>query len=226
MSDCSAIQTRFSEYLDGVIPGSEMRTIASHLSSCPNCSDEFAQWKAMQRLLGGVGPKRPPADLGLRLRVAISQERARTPQRRLQQVQLYWENSLAPVLTRAAAGMATAMLLLGTLGFMVRTVAVPPTVAATEAVAEGTSTPQFLYRVGGQDSGIRLTHPLMVEAEISKGGEVYSYRIVSGEASPRVQRQLDNFLLMSRFTPALFYGIPVPSRAILSFTGPRRRTRG
>ena len=226
MSDCSEVQARFSEYLDGAVPGSEMRTIASHLGTCTQCYQEFTQWTTMQRLLSGIGPERPPADMGLRLRVAISQERARTPQRRLQQIQLYWENSLAPVLTRAAAGMATAMLLLGTLGFMVRTVAVPPTVAATEAVAEGTSTPQFLYRVGGKDSGIRLAHPLMVEAEISKGGEVYSYRIVSGEASPRVQRQLDNFLLMSRFTPALFYGIPVPSRAILSFAGPRRKTRG
>lgn len=226
MNVCSEVQARFSEYLDGAVPGSEMRRIAGHLSDCGQCSEEFAQWTTMQRLMASVGPERPPADLGLRLRVAISQERARTPQRRLQQIQLYWENSLAPVLTRAAAGMATAMLLLGTLGFMIQTVAVPPSVAATEAVAEGTSTPQFLYRVGGQDSGIHLAHPLMVEAEISKAGQVYSYRIVSGEASPRVQRQLDNFLLMSHFTPALLYGIPVPSRAILSFTGPQRHSRG
>lgn len=226
MSVCCDVQARFSEYLDGAVPGSEMRTIATHLAECRECAEEFSQWTTMQRLMASVGPERPPADLGLRLRVAISQERSRTLRRRLEHLQLYWQNSLAPVLTRAAAGMVTAMLLLGTLGFMVQTVAAPPTVAATEAVAEGTSTPEFLYRVGGQDSGIRLARPLMVEAEISKTGQVFSYRIVSGEANPRIQRQLDNFLLMSRFRPALFYGIPVPSRAILSFTGTRRHHVG
>jgi hypothetical protein len=226
MSVCSEVQARFSEYLDGAVPGSEMRTIAGHLGTCRQCSDEFAQWTAMQRLLASVGPERPPADLGLRLRVAISQERARTVRYRLGQIQLFWQNSLGPVLTRAAAGLVTAMVLLSVLGFMVRTVAVPPSVAATEAVSEGTSTPEFLYRIGGQDSGIRLSHPLMVEAEINKAGQVYSYRVVSGEANARIQRQLDNFLLMSRFRPALFYGIPVPSRAILSFTVVGRHHEG
>ncbi len=80
----------------------------------------------MQRLLSSVGPAKPPADLGLRLRVAVSQERARTARHRLDIWQMYWQNSLAPLLARGAAGLATAMILLGTIGLMIGTVAAPP----------------------------------------------------------------------------------------------------
>ncbi|HVC91335.1 MAG TPA: hypothetical protein VND66_12015 [Acidobacteriaceae bacterium] len=143
--------------------------------------------------------------------------------RRLGLWQLYWQNSVAPVLVRGAAGLATAVILLGALALMVGTVAAPPPVAATEATAETSSTPQFLYTVGGTDSQAAFRRPVLVEVEISKTGRVYDYRVVSGPASKDVRDALDNMLLMSRFAPALFYGVPVPGRAILSFSGSAMR---
>jgi hypothetical protein len=224
MSSCSSTQSQFSEYLDGVVSGAEMQSIATHLQSCGGCAEEFAEWRHLQSLLSSVGPAKPPADLGLRLRVAISQERARTARHCLEGWQLYWQNSMAPVLARGAAGLASAMILLGALALMVGTVAAPPTVAANETVAESTSTPRFLYTVGGTDSRATFREPVIVEAEISKSGRVYDYRIVSGPQSQVVHEELDNFLLMSHFTPALFYGIPVPSQAVLTVSGvPRHR---
>ncbi len=219
MSDCPSIRSQFSEYLDGAISGSAMHSIASHLEHCQECTTEFAEWRTLQRVMTSIGPAKPPVDLGLRLRVAISQEKARTTRRRLDAWQLYWENSLSPVLVRGAAGLATAMVLLGFLALMVGTVAAPPPVAATEATADTTTTPQFLYTVGGTDSRNRFVPPVLVEVDISKTGRVYDYRIVSGPTSKDVRDALDNMLLMSRFTPAQFYGITVPGRAILSFSG-------
>jgi len=225
MSDCPSVRSQFSEYLDGAISGTAMHFIARHLENCAACSAEFAQWRALQAILSSAVPAKPPADLGLRLRVAISQEKSRTARRRLGLWQLYWQNSVAPVLVRGAAGLATAVILLGVLGLMIGTVAVPPPVAATETTAETTSAPQFLYTVGGTDSRAVFRHPVLVEADISKTGRVYDYRIVSGPASKSVRDALDNMLLMSHFTPAMFYGapvpggVPVPGRAILSFSG-------
>jgi hypothetical protein len=219
MNDCPSIRSQFSEYLDGAISGSAMHSIASHLEHCQECTTEFAEWRTLQRVMTSIGPAKPPVDLGLRLRVAISQEKARTTRRRLDAWQLYWENSLSPVLVRGAAGLATAMILLGVLGLMVGTVAAPPPVAATEATADSTTTPRFLYTVGGTDSRNMFVPPVLVEVDISKTGRVYDYRIVSGPASKDVRDALDNMLLMSRFTPAQFYGITVPGRAILSFSG-------
>ena len=219
MSDCLSIRSQFSEYLDGAVSGTAMHAIAGHLEGCQECATEFAEWRTLQRVLTGIGPVKPPADLGLRLRVAISQEKARTTRRRIEAWQLYWENTLSPVLVRGGAGLASAMILLGVLALMVGTVAAPPTVAATEATADTTTTPQFLYTVGGTDSRNTFVPPVLVEVEISKTGRVYDYRIVSGPTTKEAREALDNMLLMSHFTPAQFYGIPVPGRAILSFSG-------
>ena len=77
MSDCPSIRSQFSEYLDGAISGSAMHSIASHLEHCQECTTEFAEWRTLQRVMTSIGPAKPPVDLGLRLRVAISQEKAR-----------------------------------------------------------------------------------------------------------------------------------------------------
>jgi hypothetical protein len=219
MSDCPSIRSQFSEYLDGAVSGAAMHGIASHLEGCQECTTEFAEWRALQRVLTSIGPAKPPADLRLRLRVAISQEKARTTRRRIDSWQMYWENTLSPVLVRGAAGLATAMVLLGVMALMVGTVAAPPPVAATETTADSTTSPQFLYTVGGTDSRGSFAHPVLVEVAISSKGCVYDYRIVSGPTTKEVRESLDNILLMSHFTPAQFYGIPVPGRAILSFSG-------
>lgn len=219
MSDCLSIRSQFSEYLDGAVSGTAMHSIASHLESCQECTAEFAEWRTLQRVLTSIGPAKPPADLGLRLRVAISQEKARTTRRRLEAWQLYWENTLSPVLVRGAAGLATSMILLGVMALMVGAVAAPTPVAATETTADTTTAPQYLITVGGTDSRSSFARPVLVEVEISKTGRVYDYRIVSGPTSKGVREALDNILLMSRFTPARFYGIPVSGSAILSFSG-------
>ena len=219
MSDCLSIRSQFSEYMDGAVSGTSMHTIASHLESCPECTTEFAEWRMLQRVLTTLGPAKPPADLGLRLRVAISQEKARTTRRRIESWQMYWENTLSPVLVRGAAGLATAMVLLGMLALMIGTAAAPPPVAAMETTADSTTSPQFLYTVGGTDSRSSFARPVLVEVAISSKGRVYNYRIVSGPTTKEVRESLDNILLMSHFTPAQFYGIPVPGRAILSFSG-------
>ncbi len=218
-STCTSIRSKFLEYLDGVLSGASMRSVAEHLAECRACGVEFAEESRLHALLADIGPAKPPADLGLRLRVAISQERARTAQRRMDVWQMYWQNTMAPVLARGAAGLVSAVILLGALALMIGTVAVPPTVAANETVAESTSAPRFLYTIGGNDSRAAFPEPVVVQVEVSKTGRAYGYRIVSGPQTEAVRAQLDNFLLMSHFTPALFYGNPVPSEAILSFTG-------
>lgn len=216
---CELARSQFSDYLDGMTSGANMQSVAAHLNTCENCADEFLALRNIQRLLSEIRPVQPPRDLGLRLRVAISQERARTARRRLDLWQMHWQNSLAPFLARAAAGFATAVVLLGILGLMVGTVAAPPPVAASDVIAENVSTPRFLYAAIGADQGIVFPKPILVEAQISSSGRIYSYRIVSGPESEAVRQNLDNLLLLSHFSPARFYGIPIPGRAILSFSG-------
>jgi len=219
MSPCDSIQSQFPEYLDGVTSGVQMFHIARHLESCEDCSKELAAARTMQNLLASVAPVKLPADLNLRLRVAISQQKARTARRRLDVWQMHWQNSVGPFLARAGAGLASAVILLGAFALTVGTVAAPPTLAANDAVTDTVSSPHFLYTSAGTDAHIASHSPILVEANVSATGRVYSYRIVSGPQSKAVREELDNILLLTQFTPAMFYGTPVSGRAILSFSG-------
>jgi len=39
--DCKSIQSRFSEYLDGILAEEQRRTIHEHLKQCDSCSSEL-----------------------------------------------------------------------------------------------------------------------------------------------------------------------------------------
>lgn len=218
MIRCQSIQSQFSEYLDGAISGRDMQSIAKHLQQCTECSRELTAWRKVQTLVAGVGPAKPPVDLGLRLRVAISQEQARTVRHRIDAWHIQWQNTVAPFLARAAAGTASAVVLLAAFAFLIGTVAAPPPLAANDATTDSVSTPHLLYTRSGSEPNVAFQPPVLVEAQISQTGRVYDYRIVSGPTSQDVRDRLANLLLMSQFSPALFYGTPVPGRAILSFS--------
>lgn len=218
MKICRSIQAQFSGYLDGAIQGTQMQAIVAHLEQCDRCAAEFASWRRMQHMLAAVGPAKAPADLALRLRVAISQQRASTAQRRWERWQMQWENSIAPFLARATAGFASAVVLLGTVVLLIGAFAAPPPVAANDATVDSTSSPRFLYTLANADQRIALQEPVVVEASISNSGRVYDYQVLSGVVPPEVQAELNNLLLLSVFSPARFYGQPVASHAILSFT--------
>ena len=79
MNGCSAMQARLSEYLDGRLTGREMQRIAGHLEGCRQCAEEWRSLRQTQASLATLGAVQEPADLLLRIRVAVSQERARSP---------------------------------------------------------------------------------------------------------------------------------------------------
>jgi anti-sigma factor RsiW len=82
MSACGKTREAFSSYLDGALSGREMQATAAHLERCEECAAEFSEWRQMHEALYRLGPAKAPADLALRLRIAVSKERGfvgRTP---------------------------------------------------------------------------------------------------------------------------------------------------
>ncbi len=73
---CTPIRERFSLYLDGDVNGIEMQQVAAHLDTCAACRTEFDEWKTVQQVLQQARLEKAPAELGVRLRVALSHERA------------------------------------------------------------------------------------------------------------------------------------------------------
>lgn len=221
MSKCSGVRSQFSDYLDGAITGVAMQKVAAHLESCHKCSAEFERWRSAQHVLADLGPAKAPADLALRLRVAISQEKTRSTKQNLARWQMRWQNSVAPFLLQASAGFASAILLIGTVGLLVGAVAVPEPASAGDEPLGNASSPHFLYsnldattpQIGERDN------PVVVEAYVNGSGRVYDYHIVSGPNDARTRSQVENQLLFSIFEPARFFGQPVRGLVILSFSG-------
>ena len=75
---CTEIRKLFSPYLDGRVSGAEMRTVARHVEQCSACEREYAAMQRTQQLLSELGTKKAPADLALKLRLAISREAAQS----------------------------------------------------------------------------------------------------------------------------------------------------
>lgn len=240
MERCKSIRDRFSAYLDGALTGVAMQQTAAHLESCAECEREFSGWRAMQAALTRTGPAKAPADLALRLRVALSQEKARTPKQSLGRWRVRWQNTMAPFLVRASAGFASAVLLLGTAAVLVGAFAAPETVEARDASADAATSPRFLYsllasstpeagqalkpheqneRRTGRVATVVDANSVVVEAYVNSSGRVYDYRIISGPNDAASRAQVENLLLFSVFEPARVFGEPVRGVAVLSFSG-------
>lgn len=223
MNGCDAVRAGFNEYLDGRLNGHEMQHIAAHVRECRGCAREWESLRRTQALLSELGSVPEPENLLLRIRVALSQERARAQRSRLEAFQLAWKNTVGPFLLQAAAGFASAVLLLGTVIVLVSMFTQPETAQAIKDEPLGMATaPRFLYLSSGAESdslGAIAGSPVVVEAYINGEGEVYDYRIVSGPTDAATRKQVENLLLFSKFEPARFFGQPVRGLAVLSFSG-------
>jgi hypothetical protein len=222
MSSCSSIRLKFSEYLDGRLTGHAMQEIAAHLERCADCAGEWKALKQTQQALAALGPVAQPPDLLLRIRVAVSQERARSRKSVLQTWKLAWDNTVGPFLLQAAAGFASAVLLLGTVTVLVGMFTRPEVARGEDEPLGMATSPRFLYLSSAVSSNDQIRDaggPVVVEAYINGQGEVYDYRIVSGPVDDATRSRVENLLLWSHFEPARFFGQPVRGLAVLSFAG-------
>jgi hypothetical protein len=220
MNGCGAMQTRLNEYLDGRLTGAEMQRVAGHLERCRACAAEWILLRQTQAALASLGPVKEPADLLLKIRVAVSHEQARRRQAPFHTWVLAWKNTVGPFLLQAAAGFASAVLLLGTVTVLVTMFTHPETANAADEPLGNATPPRLLYlSSGASDDQIGAAGPVVVEAYVNGAGQVYDYRIVSGPDDQETRSQVENLLIGSRFDPARFFGQPVRGLAILSFSG-------
>jgi hypothetical protein len=60
--------------------------------------------------------------------------------------------------------------------------------------------------------------PVVIEAFVDANGRLESYRIIAGEDSDEIRRQLDRSLLFTQFQPAMAFGSPTSGRVVISFS--------
>jgi hypothetical protein len=219
-SECSKVRSSFSPYLDGAVSGREMQRIEKHLGSCSECHQEFEQLRAMQHTLSSLGPARPPADLAVRLRVAISHQRAAQRTRWIDKFSVRWENAIRPLLVQVSAGFASSVALVGIIMLLLGVVASPEPVMANDEPIGAMTAPHYLYSAVAPGAIVTTNDSaIVVDAYVNENGQVYDYNIVSGPTENTVKNQVVAHLLLSVFEPARVFGMPVRGRVVLTFSG-------
>jgi hypothetical protein len=215
---CPQAKQLFSPYLDGAVTGTEMLALQNHFAQCAACHAEYQGLRRTQQLLTNVARPRVPADLGLKLRLAISRETAQTRRSRFEGMMVRLENALHAFMVPAAAGFVSALILFGIA--MVYFV-VPSSLRADNDV------PLVMVNTGPelQPSAFGLSmdtideDSLVIEASIDANGRIENYKILSdSNDSQEVLPKVKQMLIFTTFRPALSMGRPTPSRAVLSFS--------
>jgi hypothetical protein len=214
---CPEANRLLSPYLDGAVTGAEMQSLRQHLDACPACLREYAALRHTQQLLMSVGRPKEPADLGLKLRLAISREAAET-RRPYEGLRVRLENTLNAFMVPATAGLACAVLIFGLVAAIL---AIPGQLQAnnTEDVPLMLNTgPELQQSAFGTMSTINA-ESLVIEAYVDKDGRVQDYKILSDPgASQDLLPQVKRMLIFTTFRPAMSMGHPISSRAVLSFS--------
>ena len=215
--NCKIVQELLSPYLDGAVTGTEMQAVRQHLDSCSACSREFSLLRQTQQLLANAGRPGVPADLGLKLRLAISREAAESRRPRFEGLRVRLENTVNAFMVPATVGLVCAVLIFGVVAAIL---AIPPQLQANnEDVPLVLNTgPELQQSAFGTMSSINA-ESLVIEAYVDSHGRVDDYKILSDPgASQELLPQVKRMLIFTTFRPAMSMGHPISSRAVLSFS--------
>ena len=214
---CPQARQLFSPYLDGAVTGTEMLALQNHLAECAKCEREYESLRRTQQLLTSVGRPKVPADLGLRLRLAISREVESAKRARFEGLMVRLENALQAFMVPVTAGFVSALIIFGIA--MVYFVTPASLQADNDVPLVMVNTAPELQPTAFSMMDSIKDDSLVIEAYVDANGRVEDYKILSDsgngkEALPEVKQML----IFTTFRPALSMGRPTPSRAVLSFS--------
>jgi hypothetical protein len=186
--------------------------------------------RRVRETLRRLAPQRAPRELGDQLRVLASREAARRRSRTSwtawlrfahAELSLRFHNLLQPLAVPFAGGLAAAMLLFGALvpSLMVQRVVggdVPVNVMTPAVLASSMS-----FNLTDQD--------IVVDVSIDEHGRVTDYTIPAGQAwaaNAALVRSLEITLLMTKFTPATFFGQPASGKTRITLRRSQLEVRG
>jgi negative regulator of sigma E activity len=213
---CRQVKLLLSSYLDSAMTGKLMLSMAGHLDACQDCQQEYLALRQTQRLLSSVPRPKAPADLTLKLRLAISREAARSQQNIFSGLRVRAENVLNAFMVPATAGLATAVVIFG---FLMGFVALPLQAGSADVPTMLNTAPQLQASAFGTTLDSIKDDSLVIEAYVDANGRVQDYRVLSNpNANKDLPPQVKNMLIFTTFRPATSMGRPTSGTAVLSFS--------
>lgn len=217
---CRRTARNLSAYMDGELPGAEIRQTENHLRQCPHCARRHEELLEARSRLRRLAVQPVPAELSRALRVLAIRESAR----RRQQLQersnwgraasgllVRMQNAMRPLAIPFSGGLVSALVLFSML------LPFYPVITPQTYVND---VPTILYT----DPAVKSVAPfgfssaeIVVDLVIDEQGQVVDYSFPQGFHDPRLRREIENTLLFAQFTPAMAFGQPTPARLRLSF---------
>jgi putative zinc finger protein len=217
--NCVQIRSYFSDYLDDVCEPDVRRSLRFHLAYCESCRNELDGWQTLRSELRSMPRRHVPPNLGLRLRVQLSQRLHRHLLRRLW---VRWDNALQSFLLPACGGVLAAVicffLIMGSEVVPVTNIPDVPLrlVTPPRPSRDVTLSPwRELEGLGPIDFNTG-DKPVVVVTQIDAEGRATGYRVLSGQSSPELIHRLDRMIYFSVFQPATMFGIPTDGQVVLS----------
>ena len=212
---CSKATSLLSPHLDAALDASQARKMNEHLQSCAACQSEFASLRQTRTILNSVGRKAAPADLALRVRLAISREAAQVRVSPFASLRFRLENAFNAFMVPATAGLLSAIVFFGLLiGFF----AMPSNNNDVPVSTVFYTPPELAISPFGLTDGAS-SDSVVVEAYIDSNGRVQDYRVLSSpDGNYNVDPRIKNMLIFTIFRPATSYGRPMAGKAVLSFS--------
>jgi hypothetical protein len=196
-----------------------MHALQQHLQVCRGCSSEYQSLRQTQQLLSGMGRAKQPADLGLKLRLAISREAAIARRGRFEGLRVRFEDALRAFMVPATAGLVCAVLIFG---IVTAILAMPGTLQANnqrDVPLMLNTGPELEQSLFGTTLSSISDDSLVIEAYVDPNGRVQDYKILSDSSqSQQLLPEVKRMLIFTTFRPAMSMGHPIPSRAVLSFS--------
>jgi len=224
---------RISSLFDGMVAGEEREEVLTHLNACRACSARMKAYKSVRTELRKLDRPRIPAGLTVQLRVLASHERVRQLARanfpaRVQywadRVALGFDNLMRPVAVPIAGGLLSALLLFSVLvpnlSFRHDRSIEPPLSLSSDPdgrIVDWSGVVPRLESVNAVTTGDET----VVELIIDEQGRVADYSVQQGQLTPAMQ----NIILFSKFTPAMFFYQPAWGKIRVVFPA-RRSARG
>jgi hypothetical protein len=214
---CPEAKELFSPYLDGAVTGMQMHGLQEHFAECVACEKEYKMLRLTHQVLASAPRPKVPADMGLKLRLAISREAAQV-KRPYEGLRTRLENTLQAFMVPATAGFLSALIIFGVaMAYFV----MPDALRANNDVplAMVKIAPELQQSAFGMTMNTIDTDSLVIEAYVDAHGRVQDYRILSdSNDSKEVMPAVKRMLIFTTFRPALSMGVPTASRAVLSFS--------
>ena len=211
---CKRTQGLLSSYVDHALTGSDMRAVREHLLACVECNAEHDSLEQTRRLVAVLGTKPAPPELALRIRSAISRERAEQQRRSWTGWLVRVEDGLRSFMLPATAGLVSAIVFFGLLiGFW----AIPAISNDVPIPSMSYAPPQLTAMPADSVDGVN--EPIMIETYVDAQGRVENYRVLTeGLDLKAIEPQLDSIMIFTLFQPARSFGRPTPGRAVISFS--------